>query len=184
VTKSADASCSAAVTSAEIDDGSFDPDGDAIVLAVSPAGPFALGTTPVTLTVTDDEGATATCTALVTVVDTTPPSLSAPSASPSVLWPPNHKLVGVAIHYDVADNCSQPAAIACALGVASDEPIDGIGDGHSSPDWLVTDAHRVQLRSERSGRGDGRVYGVAIECRDGAANGVIGEVDVVAPHHP
>jgi len=183
VTKSADASCRADVTAAEVDGGSTDPDGDAIVSAISPAGPFALGTTPVTLTVTDDKGAASTCTTVVSVVDTTPPSLSQPSASPSVLWPPDHKLVDVSIHYDAADNCSQPAAITCALDVTSDEPIDGVGDGHSAPDWLVTDAHRVELRAERSGRGDGRVYGVSIACRDEAMNEAAGEVDVSAPHH-
>jgi hypothetical protein len=183
VTKSADASCSADMTAAEVDDGSFDPDGDPIVSIVSPAGPFALGITPVTLTATDDKGATAMCGTAVTVVDTTPPSLSPVAASPAVLWPPNHKLVRVAIQYSGADNCSLPAAIACALDVASNEPADGIGDGHTTPDWVVTDAHRVQLRSERSGGGGGRIYSVAVECRDEAMNGVGAGVDVVAPHH-
>jgi hypothetical protein len=183
VTKFADASCSADATAAEVDDGSFDPDGDPIVSTVSPAGPFALGITLVTLTATDDKGATAMCSTVVTVVDTTPPSLSPVAASPSVLWPPNHKLVRVAIQYTVADNCSLPAAIACALDIASNEPADGIGDGHTTRDWLVTDAHRVQLRSERSGGGGGRIYSVAVECRDEAMNGVGAGVDVVAPHH-
>jgi hypothetical protein len=183
VTKSADASCSADVMAVEVDDGSTDPDGDPIVTTISPAGPFALGITPVTLTATDDKGATATCSAAVTVLDTTPPSLSQLAASPSVLWPPNHKLVGVAIHYTVADNCSQPAAIACGIDVASNEPVDGIGNGHTSPDWLVTDAHRVQLRAERSGAGGGRIYGVAVECRDAAMNGVGAAIDVDAPHY-
>jgi hypothetical protein len=182
VTKSADASCSADVTAAEVDDGSTDPDGDALVSTLLPAGPFALGITPVTLTATDDKGATGTCSTAVTIVDTTAPSLSQLAASPSVLWPPNHKLVDVAIHYTAADNCSQPAAIACTLDVDSNEPIDGIGDGHTTPDWLVTNVHRVQLRSERSGKGGGRIYSVAVECRDEAMNGVGATVDVVAPH--
>ena len=147
------------------------------------AGPFALGITPVTLTATDDKGATATCNTAVTVVDTTPPSLSQVAASPSVLWPPNHQLVGVAIQYTAADNCSQPAAIACALDVDSNEPVDGTGDGHTTPDWLVTDAYRVPLRSERSGGGDGRIDRVAVDCRGEATNGVGATVDVVAPHH-
>ncbi|MFH1220003.1 MAG: C10 family peptidase [Candidatus Eisenbacteria bacterium] len=66
----ADAACMATAT---IDDGSYDPDGDTITLVQSPAGPYPLGTTSVTLTVTDEHGLSAQCTADVTVRDVTPP---------------------------------------------------------------------------------------------------------------
>jgi hypothetical protein len=76
VTVSADANCMA---SASIDNGSFDPDpGDSVSLSQSPAGPYPRGTNVVTLTVTDNHGATSSCTALVIVKDTTPPSVSCP----------------------------------------------------------------------------------------------------------
>ena len=52
-------------------DGSFDPDGDEITSVLEPEGPYAIGETEVTLTVTDESGATASCTALVTVLPTT-----------------------------------------------------------------------------------------------------------------
>lgn len=42
---------------ADVDDGSFDPDGDPITLEQDPPGPYGLGDTLVTLTVTDDGGA-------------------------------------------------------------------------------------------------------------------------------
>jgi len=60
---------------ADVDGGSSDPDGDPITLDISPEGPYPLGETAVTLTVTDDNGASDTCTATVTVVDTTPPEV-------------------------------------------------------------------------------------------------------------
>lgn len=64
---------------ASIDDGSFDGDSDPVTLIQDPAGPYALGDTLVTLTVTDDKGASDTCTATVTVVDVTPPDITCPS---------------------------------------------------------------------------------------------------------
>ncbi len=71
-------SCTA---NASIDNGSFDPDGaDTITLAQSPAGPYALGATGVTLTVTDNHGAASSCTGTVTVVDATPPAISCPAS--------------------------------------------------------------------------------------------------------
>jgi uncharacterized repeat protein (TIGR01451 family) len=51
-----------------IDDGSFDPDsGDTITLVQTPPGPYPIGTTLVTLTVTDSHGDSSSCTANVTV---------------------------------------------------------------------------------------------------------------------
>jgi hypothetical protein len=53
---------------ASIDDGSFDPDGGNVRITQSPAGPYPVGTTPVTLTIVDDEGNSVSCGASVTVV--------------------------------------------------------------------------------------------------------------------
>ena len=61
---------------ASINDGSFDPDdGDTLTLIQSPAGPYALGETVVTLIATDRHGASSECQAMVTVFDNTPPLL-------------------------------------------------------------------------------------------------------------
>jgi hypothetical protein len=75
-TVSADANCSA---DASIDDGSFSPNaGSTITLVQSPPGPYPLGDTTVTLTVTDNHGLSNSCVATVTVVDTTPPVITCP----------------------------------------------------------------------------------------------------------
>jgi hypothetical protein len=70
--------CEGTVAPEDVDNGSYDPDGDPITLSLSPAGSYPLGDTPVTLTVTDDSGEVGTCTATITVVDTTPPEITCP----------------------------------------------------------------------------------------------------------
>jgi hypothetical protein len=76
ITAAANSNCVAFVS---IDNGSYDPDGDAIVLQQSPPAPYPLGTNLVTLTATDIWGASNSCVALVSVIDQTPPQLSCPA---------------------------------------------------------------------------------------------------------
>jgi hypothetical protein len=178
VTVSAGPTCTA---TASIDNGSFDPDpGDSITLSQSPSGPYPLGNTTVTLTVTDSHGAMSSCTAVVTVIDETPPSVSNVSVTPSILWPPNHRTADVTVTYDATDNCGP---VACTLSVTSNEPIDGLGDGDTAPDWQVVDAHHVRLRAERSGTGNGRVYTITITCTDDSGNTTVRTVTVSVPHN-
>jgi len=75
VTVTADGTCHAA---ASIDSGSDDADNDANCLQ-SPPGPFGLGVTNATLNCTDNAGNTSSCTANVTVVDETPPTIVCPA---------------------------------------------------------------------------------------------------------
>lgn len=69
------------VTAEQVGAGSSDPDGDAITYSISPAGPYALGSTNVTVTITDPLGLTSTCNATITVEDQTPPDLSVSNAT-------------------------------------------------------------------------------------------------------
>ena len=75
VTVSAGTDCTAA---ASINNDSFDPDGDPFVLSQSPPGPYGLGSTSVTLTIMNSHGASNSCSATVTVIDTTAPSVTCP----------------------------------------------------------------------------------------------------------
>ncbi|MCL4474995.1 MAG: PxKF domain-containing protein [Nitrospirae bacterium] len=102
VTVSADSSC---IASASIDNGSYDPDGDPITLTQSPAGPYGLGTTSVTLTVTDDGGASSTCTGTVTVVDTLPPVINISGCTGEV-----YLGATASVTVDVTDSCSGVAS--------------------------------------------------------------------------
>jgi len=75
VTVAAGPSCTA---TASVDNGSHDPDGDALTLGQAPPAPYSLGATSVTLTATDPFGASGQCTRTVTVVDNTPPMITCP----------------------------------------------------------------------------------------------------------
>ena len=70
VTVPADKNCQAVVTIEDIDWQSYDPDGGPITLSLDPPGPYPIGEHIVTLIVSDDEGASTTCTAIVTVLPT------------------------------------------------------------------------------------------------------------------
>jgi len=128
--------------------------------------PYPKGTTTINWTATDPSGNTATAQQTVTVVDDEPPSISAVSASPSVLWPPNHSMQDVSVVWAVTDNCGP---VDCSItSVTSNEPADGTGDGDAAPDFEIVDpSFLVRLRAERAGTGSGRVYNVNVTCTDG-----------------
>ena len=104
-----------------------------------------------------------------TTLDTTPPFISSVIASPTVLWPPNHKMVRVAVSVSATDD-SGAAPVCQIAAVASNEPIDGLGDGDTAPDWEITGALSLNLRAERSGTGNGRIYTITVRCTDGSGN--------------
>jgi len=154
-----------------------------MVVSNPPSGSvFPVGVTTVTSTATDASGNTATCSFTVTIIDTQAPIISAVSPTPSVLWPPNHKMVPVAINYDVSDNCGRGSGITCVLSVTSNEPVDGPGDGGTAPDWEIVDSHHVRLRAERAGSGIGRIYTITITCTDAGGNSSAKTVAVSVSH--
>ena len=52
-------------------------------------------------------------------------------------------------------------------GVTQDEPVNGLGDGDTGPDAVIS-GDTVFLRAERSEKGDGRVYSVIFEATNPA----------------
>lgn len=182
-----DADASTCTAAASINNGSSDPDGDALTISQSPAGSYAQGDTLVTLTVTDGR-ATATCTATVTVRDTTAPVL-APRPDAITLWPPNHTMRAFRLSdcvTSVADQCSDALDVNAAgriTSISSDELEDarGGGDGNTLGD-IAFNGSDFQVRSERLGSSNGRVYTVNYVVRDPSGNTSAGACRVAVPH--
>ena len=78
ITVDADGNCEGSATAEDFDGGSTDPDGDPLTFSVDVAGPYALGTTTVTLTVEDPSGETDDCAATITVEDNEDPTITCP----------------------------------------------------------------------------------------------------------
>ncbi len=97
--------CSA---TADINNGSFDPDGTLASITQTPPGPYGLGATNVVLTVTDDLGATASCSATVTVVDN---EIPVTQCSDEIITPPDAPITFTA---SASDSCSTPAVAVVA----------------------------------------------------------------------
>jgi Tol biopolymer transport system component len=112
ITAAAEPSCLVVVTAQEVGGASSDPDGDAITLTLSPAGPFTVGTHSVTLTVTDSQGASASCNAVVTVTDSLPPVVGCPSNIVTSAAA-GQCSANVSFSATSMDNCST-AAVTCA----------------------------------------------------------------------
>ncbi|HEX7180496.1 MAG TPA: proprotein convertase P-domain-containing protein [Thermoanaerobaculia bacterium] len=142
---------------------------------------FPVGTTTDVCTATTSGGSTTTCNFPITVNDVQGPLITGAAVSTSTLWPPDHRLINVGVSYSTADNCSLSSAITCALSVASNEPVNGLGDGDQTPDWTVVNNHNVRLRAERSGTGTGRTYTVTITCTDQAGRSSSQNVTVNVP---
>jgi len=142
---------------------------------------FNLGTTSVQFSTVDDSFNQATCSASVNVVDTTPPTIASVAATPNTLWPPNHKMVAVNVAVSVSDVCSGTAS--CQIvSVTSNQPINGTGDGDTAPDWVITGPLTLNLRAERAGNLESRIYAVTVACTDGSGNSSTKTVFVTVAH--
>lgn len=160
---------------------------------------FEVGETEVTVTATDAAGNESSSTFTVTVEDTEAPTFVA-NAEAVTLWPPNHKYHTFDAADFVAstgDNCTDLSASDVIItSVSSDEPEDvqgssngkgkkggstGGGDGNTKND-IVINGSSVDLRAERLGGGNGRVYTIYMAVTDEHGNTSEASAQVHVPH--
>ncbi len=105
VTVNADVNCERGLAPQALDNGSFDPNGDPLSFSANPAGPYPVGTTNVVLTVSDGI-ASSTCSATVTVLDITSPTIRCPL---NIAIPNDTGICGAVVNYTAVtgtDDCS------------------------------------------------------------------------------
>lgn len=173
--------------------GSSDPDGDTI----SYSWLQSMGTTPVLnlvgastvnpsfdlpyvstdedihfeLTVTDNDPINEKSDTKIVIIRNTdsnsPPTCDLAFASQEQLWPPNHKMTTINIS-GVTDGDLNNTVTISITGVTQDEPVNGNGDGDTSPDAIIDEQdNSILIRNERSGNNDGRVYSIQFTASDG-----------------
>jgi uncharacterized repeat protein (TIGR01451 family) len=150
--------------------------------------PYPKGTTTITWTATDSAGNHSSCDQTITVVDNEPPVIVLNGQTPS-MWPPNHKYhtFGVTNFVTgVTDNCDTISVSSVVITmVTSDEAENGNGSGNTLNDIVIApDCRSVQLRAEREGGGDGRVYRIFFSVTDTSGNVGTASATVVVQHNP
>jgi hypothetical protein len=108
---------------------------------------------------------------LARIKENQPPDCSGATASPSMIWPPNGKMVPVST-LGVADPDGDPISVKIT-GITQDEP----GAAFSGIGFSV-----AQVKAERDGKGDGRVYRIQFEAADPSGASCTGKVTVCVPH--
>ena len=151
-----------------------------------PTGSLSIGNHTVTVTTTGSCGSAVQSATLTVSAGTPVITLSTNSAT---MWPPNHQYKT----FNVSDFVASANA-GCGGGditnsvviqkVSSDEPEDNLSgaDGNTLNDIVIApDCKSVQLRSERDGNLNGRVYTITFKVTDSFGNTATATVKVSVP---
>ena len=147
--------------------------------------PFPVGSTydVIVEASNDDESIKVECPAQLIVEDTQPPEAIHETIDDAIeLWPPNHKFHTISGEDCVRDACDGDVKVKFTRA-SSDEPVNDKGDGNTEPDIIILDCDRVQLRSERQGGSNGRVYTLEYTAVDDAGYEITDGVCVVTVPH-
>jgi hypothetical protein len=107
----------------------------------------------------------------------TPPTLGV-SVSPSVIRQKNHKYVTVTATLTPSGDVASTSLVSAT----SNEPDNGLGDGDTSNDILKINDTTIQVRAERSGNGNGRIYTFIYQATNTCGATTIATATVTVPH--
>ncbi len=114
---------------------------------------------------------------LTPITDTVAPTITAASATPDVLAPPDGRMVSVSLTVSAIDDID-PAPTCGITGVADTEgPTEG-----ANPSVNITGPLTLALQAARLGTGSGRVYTIGVRCADVSGNTTATNVVVRVPH--
>lgn len=126
--------CTGKADAADFNNGSTAADGGLLTYSVLPAGPYAIGTTQVILTVTDLKGKSSTCNTTVTVSDKELPTIIAPE---TIIIPNDPGACSATLTLTqpvTADNCK-------VASVSNDQADNIFAKGETIVTWTVKDIH-------------------------------------------
>jgi uncharacterized repeat protein (TIGR01451 family) len=148
--------------------------------------PYPVGTTTITWKATDAANNMTTGTQTITVNDATPPVIVL-TTGVLILDTPNHSYHTFTLANLVAsasDQCDASVDITDVVisQVTSDEVENSSGDGNTLNDIVIApDCKSVQVRAERDGGGDGRVYNITLKVKDSSGNVTTAVRQVIVP---
>jgi len=124
----------------------------------------------------------------VLAVNSTPPGIVL-NGNNIVLWPPNHAYHTISVTDLVASasSCDGTVNINSVVidSVTSDEVENGNGDGNTLNDIVIAcNRKAVNLRAERNGSSDGRVYSITFKVTDSFGNSSTAVATVTVPKNP
>lgn len=109
--------------------------------------------------------------------DTTPPTISV-TLTPSVIWPPNQKMVAVTAQVQVSDDRDPNPAVRLVSVTANEGQAGDIAGAD-----LGTDDRSFSVRASRTGQQkQGRVYTVRYSATDASGNTAFATATVTIPH--
>ena len=103
-----------------------------------------------------------------------PPYCGDAYASKMYIWPPDHRFDDISV-LGVTDPDGDAVSIIIDA-IFQDEPVLGPGSGNFAPDGMGVGTSIAQVRAERDGGGNGRVYHIFFTASDGNGNECSGEV--------